>query len=176
MQIGFELWTMQNDILFDNIYIGHSVQDAKTLQAETYDIKIAAEKAEEEKNKPKHDETPDSITDMKFMDDPVAYAKAKWDLFQDMWSRDPMQAIKLVPEVTGAIGLGAVTLIALLVGLIGGGAKAAPSKEELQAQAAKAKAKAGELKDQAADAASTGVDKAKEEINKRTTRSAAKDE
>lgn len=25
--IGFEIWTMQNDILFDNIYIGHSVEE-----------------------------------------------------------------------------------------------------------------------------------------------------
>lgn len=164
---------MQNDILFDNIYIGHSVADAEAFAKETFTVKQAAEKAEEEKTKPKLEDTPESITDMKFMDDPVAYAKAKWNLFTDMWSRDPMQAIKLVPEVTGAIGLGAITLIGLLVGVIGGGAKAAPSKEELQAQAAKAKAKAAELKDQAADAASTGIDKAKEEVNKRTTRSGA---
>jgi calnexin len=164
---------MQNDILFDNIYIGHSVSDAEAFAAETFTIKIASEKAEEEKNKPKKEDKPEPPTDMKFMDDPVAYAKVKWELFTDLWSRDPMQAIKLVPEVTGAIGLGAVTLIGLLVGLIGGGAKAAPSKEQLQAQAAKAKAKAGEVKDQATDAATTGIDKAKEEVNKRTTRSAA---
>ena len=163
---------MQNDILFDNIYIGHSVSDAEKFAKETFSIKSASEKAEEEKSKPKKEETPESITDTKFMDDPVAYAKAKWSLFTDMWSRDPMQAVKLVPEVTGAIGLGAVTLIAVLVGLIGGGAKAAPSKEEIQARAAQAKAKAGELKDQAVDATTTGVDKAKEEVNKRTTRSA----
>jgi calnexin len=164
---------MQNDILFDNIYIGHSVSDAEAFAAETFTVKLASEKAEEEKTKPKKEDKPETLTDMKFMDDPVAYAKVKWELFTDLWSRDPMQAIKLVPEVTGAIGLGAVTLIGLLVGLIGGGAKAAPSKEELQAQAAKAKAKAGELKDQATDAATTGIDKAKEEVNKRTTRSAA---
>ena len=165
---------MQNDILFDNIYIGHSVSDAESFATETFTVKVASEKAEEEKNKPKtEDEGPEKLTDIKFMDDPVAYAKVKWEIFADLWSRDPIRAIKLVPEVTGAIGLGVVTIIGLLVGLIGGGAKAAPSKEELQAQAAKAKAKAGELKDQATDAATTGIDKAKEEVNKRTTRSAA---
>ena len=163
---------MQNDILFDNIYIGHSESDADAFAKETWAVKHASEKAEEEKDKPKMDEKAEALVDLKFMDDPVKYAQAKWDQFQDLWSRDPMQAIKLVPEVTGAIGIGAVTLLAILVGLIGGGAKAAPSQEEIKAQAAKAKAKAADLKDQATDAATTGIDKAKEEVNKRTTRSA----
>ncbi|KAL2059315.1 hypothetical protein ABVK25_000607 [Lepraria finkii] len=30
--IGFEIWTMQSDILFDNIYIGHSIEDAEKAQ------------------------------------------------------------------------------------------------------------------------------------------------
>jgi calnexin len=164
---------MQNDILFDNIYIGHSESDAEAFAKETWVVKFASEKAEEEKNKPKKDEKAEAIADLKFMDDPVKYAQLKWDQFQELWARDPMQAIKLVPEVTGAIGIGAVTLLVILAGLIGGGAKAAPSQEEIKAQAAKAKAKAAELKDQATDAATTGIDKAKEEVNKRTTRSAA---
>ena len=53
LQIGFEIWTMQNDILFDNIYIGHSVEDAQKLKAETWDIKHPIEVAEEEETKPK---------------------------------------------------------------------------------------------------------------------------
>ena len=123
--------------------------------------------------KPKKEDIMEDITDLKFMDDPVKYATHKWNLFRDMWSRDPMQAIKLVPEVTGAIGLGAVTVIAILAGLIGGGAKAAPSKEQIKAQSEKAKAQAQATKDQVADAVTSGIDKAKEEVNKRTTRSAA---
>lgn len=164
---------MQNDILFDNIYIGHSEPDADTFAKSTWAIKHASEKDEEEKSKPKKDEKAEALTDLNFMDDPVKYAMAKWDMFQELWSRDPMQAIKLVPEVTGAIGFGGVTLLALIVGLLGIGAKTAPPKEQINAQAAKAKAKAADLKDQAADATTTGIDKAKEEVNKRTTRSAA---
>ncbi|KAF6748416.1 Calreticulin family-domain-containing protein [Ephemerocybe angulata] len=34
--VGIELWTMTEDILFDNIYVGHSVEDAKKLAAETF--------------------------------------------------------------------------------------------------------------------------------------------
>ncbi|KAG5220329.1 coq1 hexaprenyl diphosphate synthase [Salix suchowensis] len=36
--VGIELWTMTEDILFDNIYVGHSVDDAKALAAATFEI------------------------------------------------------------------------------------------------------------------------------------------
>ena len=39
---------MQNDILFDNIYIGHSVSDAEKLAQDTFEVKKAVEKAQEE--------------------------------------------------------------------------------------------------------------------------------
>ena len=164
---------MQNDILFDNIYIGHSVEDALTLQQSTFDIKKASEKAEEEKDKPKKEDKPKSPSDLKFMDDPVLYAKEKFNLFIEIAKRDPVEAIKSVPEVFGALGVGAVTLIALLVGIFAGGAKAAPSKDQVKAKGKEAQDAAAKAKDQAADAVTSGIDKAKEEVNKRTTRSAA---
>lgn len=52
-QVGFEIWTMQNDILFDNIYIGHSIEDAEKLRKETFDLKHPVEVALEEASKPK---------------------------------------------------------------------------------------------------------------------------
>ena len=39
---------MQNDILFDNIYIGHSEEDAKEFAEESWAIKHEIEKAAEE--------------------------------------------------------------------------------------------------------------------------------
>ena len=30
---------MTEDILFDNLYVGHSVEDAKKLAAETFEVK-----------------------------------------------------------------------------------------------------------------------------------------
>ena len=164
---------MQNDILFDNIYIGHSISDAEKFQKETYDIKRAAEKKEEEKDKPKKDDSASTGSDVKFMDDPVVFVREKLELFIDLAKRDPVQAIKLMPETFGAIGLGVVTILALLVGIIGGGAKAAPSKEQVKGKAAEAQKKAQETKDQVADAVASGTNQAKEEVNKRTTRSAA---
>ncbi|KAK3706297.1 hypothetical protein LTR37_012812 [Vermiconidia calcicola] len=169
--IGFELWSMQNDILFDNIYIGHSIDDATALQKATYDIKHASEQAEEEKDKPKKEDTAESLSDLNFMDDPGTYMKEKFNLFVDIAKRDPVQAAKTVPEVAGAVAVGFVSLLAILIGAIGGGAKAAPSKEQIKQKANEAKTQAEKTKDQVADAVASGTDQAKEEVNKRTTRS-----
>lgn len=164
---------MQNDILFDNIYIGHSEEDAATLQKETFDIKKPTEKAAEEAEKPPQKDDPASPDDLVFMDDPVLYVKEKFNLFVEIAKRDPVEAVKFVPEVAGGLAVGALTLIVLLAGAIGGGAKAAPSKEQVKAKAQQAKDTAQKTKDQVADAVASGADKAKDEVNKRTTRSAA---
>ncbi|KAH3914609.1 hypothetical protein HBI56_096190 [Parastagonospora nodorum] len=170
--IGFEIWTMQKDILFDNIYIGHSIADAEKLKAETFDPKHAAEKADEEANKPKVEDSPKSPSDLVFKDDPVRYVKEKTALFVEIAKRDPVEAIKFVPEVAGGLGVIAVTIFALLASLVLGSG-AAPSKEQVKAQATKAKGAAVDAKDKAAAAVATGAEKAQAEVNKRTTRSNA---
>jgi calnexin len=164
---------MQNDILFDNIYIGHSEADAVTLQKETFDIKKAIEKAVEEAEKPAKKDDPASPDDLVFMDDPVLYVKEKFNLFVEIAKRDPIEAVKFVPEIAGGLAVGALTLIVLLAGVIGGGAKAAPSKEQVKAKAQQAKDQAQKTKDQVVEAVASGADKAKDEVNKRTTRSGA---
>lgn len=165
-QIGFEIWTMQNDILFDNIYIGHSIEEANQLAAETWDLKQPIEKSLEEAEKPKKDNKPKSPSDLKFLDDPVTYIKEKLDLFLTIASNDPVQAIKFVPEVPTAIGGLIVTLVALIGIFTAGGSAPAPVKKA----AADAKGKATEAKDKAAEAVSTGAENIKAEVNKRTTR------
>jgi calnexin len=110
--------------------------------------------------------------DLSFKDDPVTYVKEKLDLFITIAKKDPMEAIRFLPEVAGGIGVAVVTVLALLIGAIGfGSSSAAPSKEDIKKTAEKAKEKATEAKDQAVDAASSGVETAKAEVNKRTTRS-----
>lgn len=166
---------MQNDILFDNIYIGHSVEDAEAFQKETYDVKIAIEKEEEERSKPKKEEKPTkSPMDLKFMDDPVLYVKEKVGLFMEIAKRDPMEAARFVPEVAGAIAIVAVTVLfffGYLVGMIGG--VAVPSKDQVKDKAQKAKESAANAKDKAAEAISTGTEQVKDEVSKRTARSGA---
>ncbi|KAL2756368.1 hypothetical protein ACRALDRAFT_1019235, partial [Sodiomyces alcalophilus JCM 7366] len=130
--IGFEIWTMQNDIMFDNIYIGHSVEDAEKLAEETFKPKYAVEKALEEAEKPKAEEKkkPASPNDLKFLDDPVTYMKEKVDLFVTIAQKDPVEAVRFVPEVAGGIGAVLVTLIAIIAGLANMGGGAAPAVKQ----------------------------------------------
>jgi calnexin len=164
---------MQNDILFDNIYIGHSIEDADALRKETFEPKVAAEKAEEEATRPKPEDPIKDTSSLDFKEDPVLYVKEKLNLFIEVAKRDgPVEAIKFVPEVAGAAGALLAVLVSLIFVVVGGGA-AAPSKEQVKAQSKKAKDAAVDAKDKAAAAVSTGAEKAQAEVNKRTTRSNA---
>lgn len=160
---------MQNDILFDNIYIGHSVEDAEKLKAETYDVKAAIEVAEEDAAKPPPPPEPESPLDLKFTDDPVTYIREKVDLFYTLAMKDPVEAIKTLPEVAGGIGALIVTIIALVLGVVGMTGGTPPPQVKKAAE--KAKQTANDTKDQVVDAASTATERAQAEINKRTTRS-----
>ena len=164
---------MQSDILFDNIYIGHSVEDAEALKKETFDVKHPLEVAEEEASKPPKPETkPSSPLDLKFTDDPVLYVKEKVNLFVTIASRDPVEAIKFVPEVAGGLGVIVVTVLAIIIGALAG--SSAPQKA--QDVAKKTKEAAESAKDKAVDAATTGAETVKAEATKRTTRSSAASE
>ena len=156
--------------MFDNIYIGHSIADAEKLKAETYDVKSKIEQAEEAATKPKDTPKPKSPSDLKFMDDPVTYVKEKVDLFITIAKKDPVEAVKFVPEVAGGLGVLAVTLIAIIVGAISMSTSPPP---QIKTAAEKAKDSATTAKDKAADAASSGAEKVQAEITKRTTRSSA---
>jgi calnexin len=155
---------MQNDILFDNIYVGHSVDDAKKLADETFFKKLPVEKALEEADKPKEEEKPKSPSDLKFLDDPKTYVLEKLDLFLTIAKRDPVEAVKFVPEIAGGLAAIFVTFIALVVGLL------TPSTPPA-AKKVGADAKAKDAADKAPSAKATGADAGKETVTKRTTRS-----
>lgn len=152
---------MQNDILFDNIYIGHSVEDANKLAEESFKLKHVAEKAQADADIPKP-EDPKSPNDLKFLDDPVLYVREKLDLFLTIAQTSPIEAIKFVPEVAGGIAAVLVTVLALIAGLLGLGGSA-PAKKV----AGDVKAKAKDVKNKAAEAVSTGTEKAKEAKKRR---------
>lgn len=162
---------MQSDILFDNVYIGHSVEDASKIGNETYVIKHEVETAEEEASKPPPPpEMPESPMDLNFKDDPVKFIREKLDLFWTMAQNDPVMAAKAMPEVAGGIGAVAATILALLIGVLTMSSGPTPPPQVKKA-AEKVKESAVDAKDQVVDAASTATDKAQAEINKRTTRS-----
>ncbi|KAH6666579.1 calreticulin [Halenospora varia] len=168
--IGFEIWTMQSDILFDNIYIGHSVADAEKFAEETFFEKHPIEQLIELAEKPKEEEKPiKSPSDLVFLDDPVTYIKEKLDLFFTIAQNDPIQAIKFVPEAAGGLAAVLVTLIAVIVGVVSMGGSSAPAP--VKKAAAGAKGAATDAKDKVAEAVSSGAEAAKAEVNKRSTRS-----
>ncbi|KAH0841348.1 hypothetical protein AYO21_04943 [Fonsecaea monophora] len=175
--IGFEIWTMQSDITFDNIYIGHSIEDANAFRAETYDVKRPIEEAEDAKSRPKPEDIPKSPSDLKFMDDPVTFIKEKLDLFITLAKKDPVEAIKFMPDVAGGIGGAFALLIAIIVGLSSmGGSPPVPSKEDVKKAAQKAKDTATEVKEKVQDAAASGAEATKNEASKRVTRSSGNSE
>lgn len=51
--IGFELWAIEEDILFDNIYVGHSIKEAELIGNATFVPKFKSESTTYEINKPK---------------------------------------------------------------------------------------------------------------------------
>lgn len=160
---------MQNDILFDNIYIGHSIEDAEKLKAETFDIKKPIEDAEDQASKPKPSDTPKSPLDLKFLENPVLYVREKVELFLAIAKDSPIEAIKFVPEVAGGVGILAITIIAIVIGSLS--SKGVTPPPQVVKAAEKVKEAAVDAKDAVVDAAVSGVEKSKAEVNKRTTRS-----
>ena len=145
--------------MFDNVYIGHSVEDAEKLAEESWKPKHDAEKLLLEADKPKPKANP---ADLKFTDDPVTYVQEKFELFATIAKKDPLQAIQFVPEVAGGIVALFVGLVGIILALFGssGSSAAAPKKEAGK-----------EAKGSATKGSATGADAGKGEATKRNTRS-----
>jgi calnexin len=173
LQIGFELWTMQNDILFDNIYIGHSVEDALALKKETFDLKIVAEKAEEKAAEPKFDEEKESSKEkvLTFKDDPVKFVRDRVEKFIAEFKKDPVEAVKNNPETAAPIGVTILAVVAVLLTLL---SPAPPTKADIKAAGQKAKDASEKAKDKGTPSVATGADQSKDSVQKRTTRSSDK--
>jgi hypothetical protein len=124
--VGIELWTMTEDILFDNLYIGHSAQDAKTLAAETFEVKKPLEVAAD---KPLTDDDDDE--EFSFKDDPVKFIRTRVIAFIEAVQVDPLGAFKSQPE-TGAALVGALFtlfgMLGALISIIGGAQKPVVTK------------------------------------------------
>jgi len=171
--IGFEIWTMQGDILFDNIYIGHSESEAEKFKAETFDIKNTSEKAQKDAAQPKVD-APKLDAGATFLEDPIGFSKNKIDIFTTIFKNDPMAAIKAVPEVTGVAIVLFGVLASVLFAIVG--VNSAVAADNAKRVKAKGKEAVIVAKDKVAEAVTTGSEKVQSEVNKRTTRSSATNE
>jgi len=122
---------MTEDILFDNLYIGHSVEDARALAAETFNIKKPLETALE---KPETaDEEEEETETVSFKEDPIGHIRQKVITFIDAAKTDPVSAFKANPETGTALVAAFLTLLgmfATLFGLVGSQQKPISTKSK----------------------------------------------
>ncbi|KAF9353980.1 hypothetical protein BGX26_008258 [Mortierella sp. AD094] len=120
--VGFEIWTMQSDILFDNIYVGHSIADAEALAAESWEKKHNVEKQLEEEANPPPEPTADDKV-ITFKDDPIGFIYQHLSEFIELAREDPMNAINSRPVVVsilaGIVGV-SFGLMLIVLGLMSG--------------------------------------------------------
>lgn len=113
---------MTEDILFDNLYVGHSVEDAKKLAAETFEVKKPLESKADTPEGANEDEDEVSVKD-----DPIAFIRTKVLDFVDHVKEDPIDAFKSKPETGAALLVALLTIFGMLGGLLGlGGASPKP--------------------------------------------------
>ncbi|KAK9387024.1 Calreticulin family-domain-containing protein [Lipomyces mesembrius] len=117
--IGFELWTMQNDILFDNIYVGHSLEEAEKIGNATYIVKFEVEEAEEKASRPKVEEPAGPLTTWEqFKEDPINFSIQQAKMFYTFFQRDPIFAVRTYPETAAALGIAIVTVLSIFIGTL----------------------------------------------------------
>jgi calnexin len=115
--VGFELWTLQNDILFDNIYIGHSVEDAKRFAEETWEVKDKIEQALEEAEAPKPKKLDDEDEEVSFFKQPIIYLRDRFEKFYTHAQEDFLEALISHPTIVGALVTLAAIGITLFLGI-----------------------------------------------------------
>ncbi|KAI9217046.1 Calreticulin family-domain-containing protein [Blastocladiella britannica] len=125
--IGLELWTMQDQIMFDNILISDSVT-AEQLEAWTkdtwtkkHDVELAVIKAEE----PETDVTDADKDAGAALSLAEQFAPANLQKFVDTLVVDPKKALDKYPAPLAAIALFVTMLVAALGSFVFGGSSAA---------------------------------------------------
>ena len=107
---------MTEDILFDNLYIGRSVDDAKAFAAETFDIKHSLEKAADQAA---ISEDEDEQYEFTFAENPVEFLRNKAFKFIAIARVDPVAAFKTHPETGVALAGALLTFCGMLGALFG---------------------------------------------------------
>jgi len=121
---------MTEDILFDNLYIGHSPEDAKKLAEETFEVKKRVE-AEAQKAEAKAEAGEAGDIQTVFKEDPVGFIREKVLEFVELAKIDPIFAAKAKPEVAGGLGLVVLFFIGALFSLVSGGSPPKPAAVSL---------------------------------------------
>jgi calnexin len=164
--IGFEIWTMDEDILFDNIYVGYSEEDARELARQTFDVKFALEQNLEKEDEKKAD-SEKAGADLPLLG--FSGMREKLLAFFDAAKRDPIAAVKEMPSVASLAAViltGIIGLFGFVGGIMGSASKSPPKKA----------VKPAKKVDEPSTAKTTSVAPKESATKKRSTVATAKDE
>jgi len=121
---------MTEDILFDNIFVGHDAAQAKKFAAETYHVKKPLEQEAEGSAEGDDDDEPSALLDK---------IRLKVYEFIHLCGFDVLQACKQMPDVAAGLAAAFFTLIGMLAALFGlmGSSKPVVKKTKTKAVVAK---------------------------------------
>jgi hypothetical protein len=106
---------MTEDVLFDNLYIGHSLDDAKALAKETWHIKKDLEAKTADKEATEEEDENEPV----FSEDPIGYIRYRILTFVDLAKLDPVLAFKTQPQTGAALAGVVFTFIGFLGAIFG---------------------------------------------------------
>eukprot|EP00922_Rhytidocystis_sp_ex-Travisia-forbesii_P033584 GHVS01049895.1.p1 GENE.GHVS01049895.1~~GHVS01049895.1.p1 ORF type:complete len:760 (+),score=179.45 GHVS01049895.1:154-2433(+) len=106
---GFELWTMQAGLMFDNILVGSNFYDAQEFAKETWEIRSTVEA---EMNRVMREIAQESITEAAAADGQTASAGHPWH------TRTLLQAQQLIEDHGSAVLGTSVSVIVVLLGMM----------------------------------------------------------
>ncbi|KAJ3009258.1 UNVERIFIED_CONTAM: hypothetical protein HDU68_002780 [Siphonaria sp. JEL0065] len=135
--LGFELWTMQDGIQFDNIWIGDNEKEAKAFRTETWAAKYKLENAkleEEQKKEPEAPVDPNATWYQKAMDKAAKFRERIYKFVLRSYSGDWFEASLDDPVAVGTCVLLVLyvlnSLWMVLSSIVGFFAKPAAPKEK----------------------------------------------
>lgn len=131
--LGFELWSMNDNILFNNIYLGHSIEEAEYIGNSTWSIKNSLQDKAKRLHRDLNSETykqPDNLDELFGRDELTWWPRIKslvhelimfqYNDFAQFWSDltlDPFQTIEYQTYKFIVYNLLFVTVISIIIGV-----------------------------------------------------------
>ena len=130
--IGFELWTMDDDIQFDNIYVGTSPEEAAKFADETFRVKLPLEQNREKDELSRDENGNKREAPLSGLDHFVQQIRRRTNVLVDRLAteQDKLRVLQQSSDIVGfyaAVVAVLLGLVGLLTSLLGGGARARPA-------------------------------------------------
>ena len=133
--IGFELWTMDDDIQFDNIYISNDPKEAAKFADETFRVKLPLEQNREQETNDKDDETVKPPAVKSSLEHFANQIRRRTNVLVERLSteQDKLRVLQQSSDIVGfyaAVVAVLLGLVGLFASMLGGSSTAAPAKQQ----------------------------------------------